>query len=141
MAGFNSIAEVSETREYFEVRKGLNGIAARSNPGQYFEVRRGLNGIAGAIEQIRVQSVGVVDLLGNVDTFQISNASLEDIAGNTQSVPLTFNVNTWAANETNFVFGYFREDIRLNFDISGVSLQGNPFNISVTELIPQINVL
>ena len=130
MSGFNSIASKDTQAQYFTIQKGLNSVASEPINEAYFSIMKGFAGIAGTVEQIQVKSVSVVDLIGNVSTFSITNASLEDVGdGGTESKILTFNPNTWTANETDFMFGLFREDIRLNFDISGLSASGNPFNL------------
>ena len=90
---------------------------------------------------VKVVSVQVNDVLGNIGAFAITNAVLEDITGRTPAKVLTFAVNNFTANEGNFNFAVNAADIRISYDIAGLTLSANAFNLSYIEAIPILNLL
>lgn len=124
-----------------EAREGFGGIYTETLLTTPTENRLGLGGIYVESQALIIQSVIVADLIGNINTFAITNASLEDISGTVQSVPLTFLPNVWTASESGFYFGINQANIRISYDIAGLTLLGNPFNLTKVEAVPIINVL
>ena len=111
------------------------------SPQTFFALQTGFSDITLIPPGVYGNSIGLSDVGGNVVTFAITNASLEDISGTMPSLPLTFPTDTWTANETFFYFGIERANIRINFDISGTVTGGNPFSKTYIEATPTLNLI
>ena len=92
-------------------------------------------GFSLTIKTLMISSVTIQDLIGNILTFQISNAVITDTKG-INNKPLTFNVDSFTANEVDFgLEGVKLDELILNFTIDYEIVAGRNVQESF-QLIP-----
>jgi hypothetical protein len=119
----------------------FSSISIAESNDTHFAPLAGFSSISIVSDAVYVNAVTLNESGALIDTFQIENAVLQDVSGVLSEFPLTFAANSWGSNESLFYYGISPENIRIKFDISGLTVTATPFSLTNQVIIPTLTLI